>query len=94
MRDSVQRAGLADGTEKSLGLGGLAEFLLRVWTDRTTRTARKKRMQLLETLPLGGKRQMMLVRCDGEEFLVGGGFETIETIVKIGRSSEAGGACE
>jgi Flagellar biosynthesis protein, FliO len=40
-------------------------------------------MELIETLSLGGKRQLMLVRCGGQHFLVGGGFDTVETIVPI-----------
>jgi flagellar biogenesis protein FliO len=40
-------------------------------------------MRLLETLPVGGKRQLMLVRCGDEHFLVGLGADTISTIVKV-----------
>jgi hypothetical protein len=40
-------------------------------------------MHLLETLPLGGKRQLMLVSCAGEHFLVGGGVESVATIVRV-----------
>lgn len=89
-RESVQRAGWAGGADKSGGSVGVAALLLRLWTDRRANTTRKRRMQLLETLPLGGKRQLMLVGFDGEEFLVAGGFDSIETIVKIGRSAEKG----
>jgi flagellar biogenesis protein FliO len=38
---------------------------------------------LVETLPLGGKRQLMLVTCGEEMFLVGGGPESVETIVRL-----------
>jgi hypothetical protein len=38
---------------------------------------------LVETLPLGGKRQLMLVTCAGESFLIGGGLESVETIVHV-----------
>jgi hypothetical protein len=37
----------------------------------------------VETLSLGGKRQLMLVTCAGESFLVGGSFESVETIVRL-----------
>ena len=40
-------------------------------------------LRLVETLPLGGKRQLMLVTCAGESFLVGGGLESVETIVRL-----------
>jgi hypothetical protein len=38
---------------------------------------------LVETLALGGKRQLMLVTCGGESFLVGGGMDSVETIVPL-----------
>jgi flagellar biogenesis protein FliO len=41
-------------------------------------------MQLLETLPVGGKRQLMLIQCGSERFLVGGGLDRVETIIKVG----------
>jgi flagellar biogenesis protein FliO len=58
--------------------------MFQMWMARRSATAgRVKQMQLLETLPLGGKRQLMLVQCGTEQFLVGGGLESIETIVKV-----------
>lgn len=64
--------------------GGLAGWML----DALRRLRRESRpevrlMRLLETLPLGGKRQLMLVSCAGEYFLVGGGPESLETIVRV-----------
>ena len=72
---------------------GLAGWLLRMWNSRVTlRDGRARRMQLMETLPMGGKRQLMLVRCGDEHFLVGSGVESITTIVKVavgsGRSED------
>ena len=63
------------------GLAGWLIELFRSW--RGLREARGKQMQLVETLPLGGKRQLMLVSCAGERFLVGGGAERVETIVRL-----------
>ena len=57
---------------------------------RSERQSAMKQMQLLETLPLGGKRQLMLVSCAGERFLVGGGVESIETIVRVRAENFAG----
>jgi flagellar biogenesis protein FliO len=63
---------------------GLAGMLLELWTKRrTAKEPRVRQMQLLETLPLGGKRQLMLVQCGGDRFLVGGGLESIQTIVRV-----------
>ena len=50
---------------------------------QSERVAQRKQMQLVETLSLGGKRQLMLVTCGGEHFLVGGGLESVETIVRV-----------
>jgi flagellar biogenesis protein FliO len=63
---------------------GLAGWLLnRLSGAGVKRHAAEKQMHLLETLPLGGKRNLMLVRCAGELFLVGGSFEGVESIVRV-----------
>ena len=63
------------------GLAGWLLGLLRGWPGQ--REAQVKQMQLIETLALGGKRQLMLVSCGEERFLVGGGLESVETIVRV-----------
>jgi len=63
------------------GLAGWVLGLAQSW--REPRVSEKKQLQLVETLPLGGKRQLMLVTCAGESFLVGGSFESVETIVRL-----------
>src|ERR1700733_14837943 len=63
---------------------GLVEWalkLVRGWRGRED--GQRRQMRLVETLPLGGKRQLILVSCDGERFLVGGGLDSIETIVRV-----------
>jgi len=64
--------------------GGLAGWMLAA-LGRLRRESRPETrlMRLVETLPLGGKRQLMLVSCAGEHFLVGGGPESLETIVRV-----------
>jgi flagellar biogenesis protein FliO len=63
------------------GLAGWVLDLLRGL--RGQRESQQKQLQLVETLPLGGKRQLMLVSCAGERFLVGAGLESVETIVRL-----------
>lgn len=63
------------------GLAGWVLGLLRGF--RSERKSEIRQMHLVETLPLGGKRQLMLVTCAGEYFLVGGGPESLETIVRV-----------
>ena len=63
------------------GLAGWVLRLLRSW--RGHREMQREQLRLVETLSLGGKRQLMLVTCAGERFLVGGGPESVETIVRL-----------
>jgi len=71
---------------------GLAGWLLRIWRSRASlREGRVRTLQLLETMPVGGKRQLMLVRCGEEHFLVGGGPESITAIVKVAGSAVQSG---
>jgi flagellar biogenesis protein FliO len=67
---------------------GLAGWLLGLLPGGVGRhAAQVKQMQLIETLALGGKRQLMLVTCGEERFLVGGGLESVETIVQVNAES-------
>ena len=68
-------------TFEAHGFAGWLLGLLRGWQG--TRSAQQKRLTLIETLPLGEKRQLMLVACDGERFLVGGDPESVQTIVRL-----------
>jgi hypothetical protein len=63
------------------GIAGWVLSLLRGWRDQ--HEAQRKQLRLVETLRLGGKMQLMLVTCAGESFLVGGGLESVETIVRL-----------
>jgi Flagellar biosynthesis protein, FliO len=65
--------------QESEGLAGWV--LARLRQFRGVHTAERKEMRLVETLSLGGKRQLMLVECGGARYLVGGGFEAVQTIV-------------
>ncbi len=42
-----------------------------------------QKMELVETLSLGGKRQVMLIECQGERYLVGCGTDSVATIEKL-----------
>jgi len=47
------------------------------------RAGGERRMELVETLQLGGKRQLMLVMCDGRPYLVGGGGDSVHSIAEM-----------
>jgi len=67
---------------------GLAGWLMEAWRRRRTMRERVGRtLQVVETLTLGARRQLVLVRCGEEYFLAGGGLESIQTIVKVGAAS-------
>lgn len=61
---------------------GLAGWVLGLM-DRREGLKAAPHLRVLETLSLGGRRQMMLVVCDGERFLVGAGADRIDTIVAV-----------
>ena len=72
------------------GLAGWVLSLLRGW--RGERTAQRRQLRVVETLALGGRRQLMLVSCGDEHFLVGGGVDSVETIVRVKATSADEGA--
>lgn len=43
----------------------------------------ERRMELIETLELGGKRQLMLVTCDGNQYLIGSGPGSVQAIAEM-----------
>ncbi len=53
---------------------GLAEMV---------RVRGERRLELVETLALGGKRQLLLVQCDGQRVLVGTDGNGINSIVEM-----------
>ena len=55
-----------------------------------SRVRGKRRLELIETLPLGGKRQLMLVLCDGQRVLVGAGGDGVHSIAEIEGRAAAG----
>ncbi|QHN03912.1 flagellar biosynthetic protein FliO [Granulicella sp. WH15] len=42
-----------------------------------------RRMEVIETVSLGGRRSLILVRCGGQQFLVGCGPEQVNTIAAV-----------
>lgn len=69
--------------------GGLAGWLikavrrLREQSAATRGRAAQRQMRLVETLNLGARRQLLLIECAGEKFLVGTGPESVQTITRL-----------
>ncbi|QNI35275.1 flagellar biosynthetic protein FliO [Edaphobacter albus] len=67
---------------------GLAGMLMAFWANRRSLKAGVlSQMELIETLPLGGKRELMLVQCAGKRFVVGSGSDSIDSIVLLDSES-------
>jgi hypothetical protein len=45
-------------------------------------------MELVERLELGGKRQLMLVVCDGQRYLLGAGGDGVHSITEMRSQAE------
>jgi flagellar biogenesis protein FliO len=87
------KEGMTEVRKKPTNVGGLAGWLM-AWMHTlrlgaTMRLKTRKRMSLVETLSLGGKKQLLLVTCAGERFLVGTGSDSVQTIVRIHPESDA-----
>ena len=84
----MQDEGKIKSSKLSLSQCGLVGWMVGLMRGaRNESRSGRKQMYLRETLPLGGKRQLMLVSCGREYFLVGGGMESIETIVQVRNQS-------
>ena len=71
-------------------LTGWILSVLRRWRNSTA--AAPRRMKVVESLALGGRRQLTLVACGTERFLVGGGAESVDVIVRVGPDNQADAA--
>lgn len=80
-RSVVSNEAISIAPSDMQGVAGWVLGLFRVW--RGQRETRRRQLRLVEMLPLGGKRQLMLVTCAGESFLVGAGADSVETIVRL-----------
>jgi flagellar biogenesis protein FliO len=80
-RHKESNGAAAKAVFEAQGLAGW--FLGQLRGLRRRREADRRQLRLVETLSLGGKRQLMLVTCGGESFLVGGGMDSVETIVAL-----------
>jgi flagellar biogenesis protein FliO len=62
---------------------GLAWGLRRLFSGALQRRAGQRSLQLLELLPLGGKRQLGVVRCQDRSFLIGLGEREVHPIAEL-----------
>ncbi len=53
-------------------------------------TVRNERLEVCETLSLGGRRSVALIECDGQRFLAGMSASGVETLVPVHGASPRG----
>lgn len=73
--------------QSPVAVDGFAGWLMSFWRTMSARNAETRRrgreMRVVETLAVGGRKQLLLVSCAGERFLVGTGSDGIGTIVRV-----------
>ena len=84
MQHISQEAGVRRGIHRQ-GLSGW--ILARLEDIGQRRTGTQCELHIVETLALGGKRQLMLISCGDERYLVGGGPESVQCIVRVASNS-------
>jgi Flagellar biosynthesis protein, FliO len=84
--DLVTDEKIARKAPQSTLIGRVLSLAGGVWG--ASRGQSQKRMRIIEMLSLGAKKQLVLVSCDGECFLVGTGPEHVQTIVRLGSKLE------
>jgi hypothetical protein len=67
-------------------VGGFVGWLFALIHQRQV-NAERRSLKVIEMLTLGGRRQVALVSCEGERYLVGMGHDSVETIVRVGDTS-------
>lgn len=82
---SVERASEVDGLA-----GWLLGIFGRVNLQWAQPRVQRKHMRVVEQLNLGGRRQLTLVSCDGERFLVGSGPDAVQTMTRVRPENAAG----
>ena len=65
------------------GLLGWMEAAVLRWRANRAGAAETRRLSVVETLTLGPKKQLLLVSCEGESFLVGVGAEGVQTMARV-----------
>jgi flagellar biogenesis protein FliO len=84
-------ARVISGSHRLTQCGGLAGWILsRLRSAYRAQVSMQKEMRLVETLSLGGRRQLMLVECCGNHFLIGCGTDNVGTIAQIAISPGSG----
>ena len=94
LNTAARRSGVAGArpVERSLVhrlIDGILTAIGGSWDRRNGSTAR--RLRVLETLSIGPKKQLLLIRCDGEKYLVATGPDSVQSILRVDSQARATG---
>ena len=89
---SEQRGETFAGHKATAYFGRICRLL--AWTVGTLlrgsrRDGKRKQMELVESLTLGNRRQLLLVACEGHRYLVGLGADSVGSILVVGQGTLA-----
>jgi hypothetical protein len=65
----------------------------RSWLQAKYAVTATKRLRISETVSLGEKRFVAIVKVEGREFLIGGGTAGMSLLAQLGSASESGERC-
>lgn len=71
-------------------LGSMVLQVLERIVSAEARAGRRKQMKLVESLPLGNRRQLLLIVCDNQRYLVGAGADSVGSILAMESGSASG----
>ncbi len=79
------------GTLAGVRVDSVAGWVMAALRRWQRRAAEPRQMRVIETLALGGRRQLQLIACGTERFLVAGGAESVHAILRVDARSMSGG---
>jgi hypothetical protein len=82
--------GLGQGFGWGLGDGLMGRLLRQLGALSRPRSAAQ--LEVLETLSLGGRRQVFLIACGGERYLVAAGADSVSALERVGGAEASGWA--
>jgi hypothetical protein len=83
MQSTVTETMRAGSGEYGTGLAAMIRAGLRRVFAKLGQARGERRMELVERMELGGRRQLLLVVCDGQRYLVGTGSDGVHTIAEM-----------
>jgi|SRR5271155_4415724 len=93
--DALDRRAARRRTADPGWASGLGRALVQPLWKRLASLGRARsevQLEVVETLALGARRQLFLIVCGGERYLVGAGTDTVGSIVRLADAGQPGGS--